>query len=208
VRAESHGSGTGMTQRLLLAMAVALGLPASALAQAPAVRCDVVVQSQAGGMIEVLSATQATAPPQITWRPASSSLGAELLVGFQGSSLAALGEPSGVHIRFPIEPRQPPESTTLNIRTQNGRYWRFVGQAVEQGAPDAAYVEFGQDLAYGRAMLSAIADGQTLTISVEHYDRTVGSTTFGTTALRARDVLLAQARRKFETADPAMCKRF
>jgi hypothetical protein len=196
-----------MKQRRLWAMALAMGLPGSALAQAPAVRCDVVVQSQSGGMIEVLSADKATASPQITWRPASSSLAAELLVAFQGSSLAALGEPSGVYIRFPIEPRTPPESTTLNIRTANGRYWRFVGQAVERDAPDAAYVEFGQDLAYGRALLSAISDGQPVTISVEHYDRTVGSTVFGTAALRARDVLLAQAKRKFETADPAMCKR-
>jgi hypothetical protein len=196
-----------MKHRVLLAIAAALVLPASALAQAPAVRCDVVVESQAGGMIEVLSGAQATTPPQITWRPASSSRAAQLLVAFQGSSLDALGEPSGVYIRFPLEANTPPESTTLNIHTQNGRYWRFAGQAVEKDSAEIGYVEFGEDLAYGRALLSAIADGQPVTISVEHYDRTIGNTLFGTSALRARDVLLAQAKRKFETADPEMCKR-
>jgi hypothetical protein len=190
-----------------LALGLGLGASGTVLAQAPAVRCDVVVQSQAGGMIEVLSAAQAAAPPQITWRPAASSLRAELLVAFQGSSLSALGEPSGVYIRFPMEAGSPPESTILNIRTQTGRYWRFVGQAHERGAEDYGYVEFGSDLAYGRALLSAIADGLLLTISVDHYDRTGGATTFGTAAQHARDVLLDVARRKVEAGDPTMCKR-
>jgi hypothetical protein len=190
-----------------LALSLGLGASGAALAQAPVVRCDVVVQSQAGGMVEVLSGAQASAPPQITWRPAASSLRVELLVAYQGSSLTSLGEPSGVYIRFPMEAGAPPESTILNVRTQTGRYWRFVGQAHERGSQDYGYVEFGADLAYGRALLSAIADGLLLTISVDHYDRTGGVTTFGTAAQRPRDVLLDQARRKFEAGDPAMCKR-
>jgi hypothetical protein len=191
------------------AMALGLGFSASgaALAQAPVVRCDVVVQSQVGGMIEVQSGLLASAPPQITWRPAASSLRVELLVAFQGSSMMSLGEPSGVYIRFPMEAGAPPESTIINVRTQTGRYWRFVGQAHEKGSEDYGYVQFGADLAYGRALLSAIADGLPLSISVDHYDRTGGATAFGTASQRARDVLLDQARRKFEAGDPTMCKR-
>jgi hypothetical protein len=190
-----------------LALSLGLGASGAAQAQAPVVRCDVVAQSQAGGMIEVVSGAQASDPPRITWRPAATSLKAELLVAYQGSSLTSLGEPSGVYIRFPLEASAPAENTILNIRAQNGRYWRFVGQAHERGSEDYGYVEFGPDLAYGRALLSAIADGLPLSISVDHYDRTVGSTTFGTAAQHARDVLLDQARRRFEAGDPAMCKR-
>jgi hypothetical protein len=42
-----------------LALSVGLGASGAALAQAPAVQCDVVMQSQAGGMIEVRSGAQA-----------------------------------------------------------------------------------------------------------------------------------------------------
>jgi hypothetical protein len=190
-----------------LALSVGLGASGAALAQAPAVQCDVVMQSQAGGMIEVRSGAQASAPPLITWRPAASSLRVELLVIYQGSSLTGFSEPSGVYLRFPMEAGTPPESTILNVRTQTGRYWRFVGQGHERGPEDFGFVQFGAELAYGRALLSAIADGLPLSISVDHYDRSLGNTVFGTAAQHARDALLEQARRKFEAGDPAMCKR-
>ena len=173
-------------------------------------RCDIVVQSQAGGVIEMISGltTKAglPAPPPVTWRPAASSGAAELVVAYQNAAPAGLGEPSGLYIRFPIEPHTPPDSTVLDIRSANGRNWRFPGQAVEQGPGDTAFVEFNEDLAYGRALLGAIADGQTVSISVQHYDRAVGSVTFGTASQRPRDLLVAQARRKFETGDPASCQ--
>ncbi len=176
---------------------------------APAKRCDIVVQSQAGGVIELISGLNTKAglpaPPLITWRPAASSGAAELIVAYDKAVATGLGEPSGLYVRFPIEPNTPPEGTILDIRA-NGRNWRFPGQGVEQGRSDTGFIEFGEDLAYGRALLSAIADGQLLSISVQHYDRAVGAVTFGTASQRPRDLLVTQAWRKLETADAAACQ--
>jgi hypothetical protein len=125
---------------------------------------------------------------------------------YAGSPLTGLGEPTGVHLRFRIPENTAPDSATVFIRSANGRAWRFVGQGLEHGADDAAFIEFGDDLVYGRALLGALADGQDLTVSVERYDSVGGATQFASANLRARDALLAQARRKFEAADPTMCK--
>jgi hypothetical protein len=189
---------------LLTALALAVGGPA--LGQSAKTQCDIVVQSQAGGTIEVVSAAQLAAAPRIVWRPTPSNGRLELLVAFQGATLAGLGEPSGVLVRFPLDADDLPDGVTLNIQSRNGRQWRFKGQGRDPGG-DTGYVAFGQDLVYGRALLGAIADGQEISISVERYDRIVGSTAFNLENLRARDALLVQARRKFEGADPAMCTR-
>jgi hypothetical protein len=190
----------------LAALLLAVTLSGPALAQsARAKSCDVVVESQTGGVIEVMSGATLTTPPRISWRPTTSSRAAELWVSYKGGTLDALGEPSAVMIRFPVEENGRAENTTLNIKIPNGRNWRFAGQGLVKGAEDLAYVTFGDDLIYGRALLGAIADGQTLTISLERYDGVAGSATIGTANLRARDVLLAQAKRKFEAADPASC---
>jgi len=189
----------------------ALALITAGSARAASLQCDIEVGSAAGGIIEVISAPSTpdaprTAAPTILWRPSASGRKTQLIVAYQGSTLEALGEPSGVHILFPIEPRSAANSATLAITSPNGRTWRFVGQALEPGTDDTAYVEFGESLVYGRALLGAIADGQDLTIAVERYDRVGAGTKFGLSNLRARDALLAQAKRKFENADPAMCK--
>jgi hypothetical protein len=188
------------------AAVMTLCIGGTAWAQTQTTRCDIVVQSQAGGMLEVISAAQLTQPPQVIWRPTPSNGRLELLVSFEQATLESLGEPSGVLIRFPLAADDLPEGIALNIQGQNGRQWRFKGQ-VRDPQGDSGYVSFGQDLVYGRALLGAIADGQGLTISAERYDRVVASTTFGLANLRARDALLVQARRRFEAADPAMCTR-
>ena len=180
-------------------------------AAAATVECDIIVQSASGGEIEVFSgATTAgaprTAPPTIIWRPASNSRQTQLMVAYEGSTLAAFGEPSGVHIRFPIEENSTPDSGTIVVASPNGRTWRFVGQALERGSNDTAYVEFRDTLVYGRALLGAIATGQDLTISVERYDRIGSGARFATANLRARDALLALAKRKFDAADPESCR--
>lgn len=193
----------GMRLGWLLSI-LAFGRPA--FAQAPVTQCDIVVQSQAGGMIEVISTGKLTESPQIVWRPTPSNGRIEMLVFFPGDALAGLGEPSGLLMRFPLAASDPPDGVTLAIQSHNGRQWRFKGQTRDRDA-ESGYVAFDQSLVYGRALLGAIADGQGLTISAERYDRIMGSTTFGLENLRARDALLVQARRKLEAADPAMCTR-
>jgi hypothetical protein len=195
----------------LALLSAALAWIGAGQAGAAALQCDIVVQSQTGGQIEVISAPQAPgapllAAPRIVWRPMASSSRAQLWVSYEGSTLTSLGEPTGVHFSFRIPEKTAADSATLFVKSANGRNWRFVGQGLERGADDAAYVEFGEDLVYGRALLGALADGQNLTVSVERYDAASGGTLFESADLRARDALLAQARRKFEAADPTMCK--
>ena len=156
-------------------------------------------------MIEVVSGDQLAAPPRIIWRPTPSNGRIALLVAFPGT-LDTIGEPTGVLIRFPLDANDPPDGVALAVTSQNGRAWRFTGQVKDPGG-ESGHVEFDDKLVYGRALLGAIADGQRLTISAQRYDRTVATTLFGLEDLRARDALLAQARRKFEAADPSVCSR-
>jgi hypothetical protein len=195
---------------LFTGLALLVASPAAAQIPAPPTKpqttqCDVVLQSQAGGMVEVVSGAQLSAPPRIVWRPTPSNGRIELLVAFAGT-FDNIGEPAGVLIRFPLDANDPPDGVALNITSQNGRAWRFTGQAKDPGG-ETGHVEFDEKLVYGRALLGAIAAGQRLTISAQRYDRIVGTTLFSLEDQRARDALLAQARRKFETADPTVCKR-
>lgn len=184
----------------------ALTVCGPALAQPAKTQCDIVAQSPSGGMIEVVSAAQLTALPRIVWRPTPSNGRIQLMVAYQGSTLAGLGEPSGLLIRFPLDTDDLPDGVTLSIQSQNGRQWRFKGQGRDPSG-DTGYVAFDEDLVYGRALLGAVADGQRITISAERYDRVVGSTAFSLEDLRARDALVVQARRRFEAAGPADCVR-
>jgi hypothetical protein len=190
----------------LTALLFAGALAGPALSQtAPIKPCDVAAESQTGGLIEVLAGATLATPPQISWRPPTSNRAAELWVSYRNATLSALGEPTGVMIRFPVEENGRAENTTLNIKIASGRNWRFAGQGLDKRAEDIAFVSFGDDLVYGRALLGAIADGQTLTISLERYNQVMASATLGNANLRARDALLAQAKRRFETAIPGTC---
>ncbi len=198
-----------MIFKLLTGFAFASVLAGSAAAST--VECDIIVQSATGGELEVFSGQTVPgapriAPPTIIWRPASNSRQTQLMVAYEGSTLTALGEPSGVHIRFPIEENATADSGTIVVTSPNGRTWRFVGQALERGSNDRAYVEFGENLVYGRALLGAISTGQDLTISVDRYDRIGNGARFASANLRARDALLALAKRKFDAADPESCR--
>jgi len=197
-----------MNERDFLAGLIALAWMGAASVSSAQTRCDIVVQSQSGGQIEVLAdGPVAGAPhPRITWRPLASSPRAQLWVSYKNSALTGLGEPTGVHFSFRIPEKTAPESATLFVKSANGRTWRFVAQGLERGSDTIAYVEFGDDLVYGRAVLGALADGQDLSVAVERYDAVSASTLFASADLRARDALLAQARRKFEASDPTMCK--
>ena len=136
--------------RLLIIPALALAAPA--FAQAPVTQCDIIVQSQAGGMIEVISTGKLTEPPQIVWRPTPSNGRIEMLVFFPGDAGAALGEPSGLLMRFPLAASDPPDGVTLAIQSRNGRQWRFKGQSRDREG-ESGYVAFDQTLVYGRALL-------------------------------------------------------
>jgi hypothetical protein len=198
--------GNPMKRSALTACVAGFALFAgSASAQTRATQCDIVMQSQSGGMVEVTTTAQLAAPPRIVWRPTPSNGRIELLVAFEGT-LDNIGEPRGVLIRFPLEANDLPEGIAVNVQSGNGRTWRFTGQTRDEGG-ETGHIEFDDKLVYGRALLGAIADGQRLTISAQRYDRTVGATMFGLENLRARDALLAQAKRKFDAADPSVCTR-
>jgi len=198
-----------MNQRGILAGMISLAWIGAGHAGAAETRCDIVVQSQTGGQIEVLSDWRVAGTPpalRITWRPLASSPRAQLWVSYQNGALTGLGEPTGVHFSFRIPEKTAADSATLFVKSAKGRTWRFVAQGLERGSDTVAYVEFSDDLVYGRALLGALADGQDLSVAVERYDAVSAGVQFASADLRARDALLAQARRKFEAADPTMCQ--
>jgi hypothetical protein len=200
----------GMNRLIFLPLVISLAWIGAGRAGAAETRCDIVVQSQAGGQIEVLSDWPIAGAPQpaprITWRPLASSPRAQVWISYQNGALTGLGEPTGVHFSFRIPEKTAADGATLFVKSANGRTWRFVAQGLERGSDTVAYVEFGDDLVYGRALLGALADGQDLSVAVERYDAVSASTVFAAADLRARDALLVQARRKFEAADPTMCQ--
>ena len=198
--------------RRMLALAVA-GLPlwfaGTALAQpaaAPPGTCDVVAQSQVGGLVEAVTAGAKAAPAHVVWRPPASNGRIEVLVSYHGP-LDNIGEPDGVLMRFPLDPNDPPDTVALVVTSTNGRQWRFTGQVRDPGGDATGHVEFDDKLVYGRALLGAIADGQKLSIVAERYDRTLATTLFSMDNQRARDVLVAQAKRRIESGDPTACPK-
>jgi hypothetical protein len=194
------------------AIALALGLIGPALAHAadaPAKSCDVVVQTRNGGLLDILPAPRPPAGPggasQIVWRPPSSGPALELWVVYPPGTLVRLGEPSGLIVGFQTQPNLPTDGVMLIVKTQNGRSWRFTGKMIEFGKDGEARVKFDQDFAYGRGLLGAIADSQSLSMSVEQDNQVIASQSFVLTNIDARDRLLAQARAEVEGTQPGSC---
>jgi hypothetical protein len=185
-------------------------LLAAAPASAATMQCDVVVQSQSGGEVEMRSSPQPegaprTVLPTVIWRPAPSNSRVAFWVAYHPDTLTELNEPYGVLIEYALAAKAAAPSSAVIVRDQKGRVWRFTGKAAENKTDDVADVEFGTEFPYGRALLGAIADGQPLTMSVERDGLVVSTTQFGSGAIRARDLLLAEARKKFQAADPMFC---
>jgi hypothetical protein len=185
--------------RLALGLIAALtATAAQAQAPAPEDKCDIVVQSRTGGLIEVTPA-KASAQGQILWRPVGSGPGLILLVAYPPASLARFAEPSGVVILFQPKDQANPETLSVQVKTRNGRAWRFSGPAIAF-SKDEARIAFGQEWPYGRGLLGAIADGQDLTMAVQENDQTLNQESFSLGNIDARDTLLAQARARFTGA--------
>ena len=191
-------------------MRVLLGLTAVLLAAAteaqaqPAVpapsgdKCDIVVQSHTAGLIEVTPA-KASAQGQILWRPVATGPGLILLVAYPPADLARLAEPSGVVILFQPKDQDDPATLSVQVKTKNGRAWRFSGQSIVF-AKDQARIAFGPEWPYGRGLLSAIAENLDLTMAVQDNDQTETQNSFVLGNIDARDTLLAQARARFAGA--------
>lgn len=195
----------------LSALAASALLLVSAPAYATTLQCDVVVQSQSGGEVEMRSSPQPdgaprTVLPTVIWRPAPSNTRVMFWVAYHPDTLTELNEPAGVLIEYALAAKAAAPSSAVIVHDQKGRVWRFSGKAAENKAEDVADVEFGPEFPYGRALLGAVTDGQPLTMSVERDGLVVSTTQFGSNAMRARDLLFAEARKKFQAADPQFCR--
>jgi len=189
-----------------LTVALALGATQATAQQAqPAKDCDVVVDSRAAGAIEMRPAPEeGSASSQIVWRPVASGSSVLLLVTYAGPT-AHLNEPRGVFIEFRVKADLAPDSTTVSVKAANGRSWSFEGKSIAFGKDNRAQVTFGPEWTYGRGLISAIANNQSLTISVQQDGRAIAGESFALSNIDARDLLLAHAQAKFR-ADPAACR--
>ncbi len=164
-------------------------------------RCDVTVQSSTAGTIEVV--TGESAPwdrrrrAQVSWRIASSNRTMELWVGYSGDSLTALGVPRGMHIELTPRAAYARPATVAVVATPDGHRWPLEDSegdyALARGSPD------------GQSLLSAVADGQRFTVTIERDGKALTTAIFNQVDTAARAALLARARRKIEASDPTVC---
>jgi hypothetical protein len=194
----------------LAALALAFAGPAGAQtppATPPQPKCDVQVQSRTGGAMEIAPAGQVkgVTHPELVWQPVGTGPGVLLFVTYPASGLAQMDEPDGLLIRFRTHNNRGADSLSVVVKTRGGRAWRFDPPMVTADSGEQAHVAFGLDWPYGRGVLSAIADSQPLTVSVEQDGQAVASETFILSNIEARDSLLAAARAKFQALDPAVC---
>jgi hypothetical protein len=203
VLAAKLGFDSLMNAAILAASAFAgatfAALAAPALAQTPAARCDVQAQSRIGGAMEVApaAAIKNATGPQLIWQPMGSGPRVVLFVTYPASALAHMDEPNGVLIRFRIPANHLVESLSLSVKGRDGRAWRFDGATIVKDSDDWAHVAFGLDWPYGRGVLSAIADGQPLAVSVDQDGQSLASESFALSNIDARDSLLADVRAKY-----------
>jgi hypothetical protein len=191
---------------VLAALTVASPALAQAPPSAPTPKCDVTVQSRTGGAMEIAPAqAKGATGPQLVWQPVASGPGIQLFVIYPAEGLTRMDEPNGVLIRFRTQSNRGTDMLSVVVTTRGGRAWRFDPPTVVSDSSESAHVAFGLDWPYGRGMLSAIADNQPLTVSVEQDGQTLASDSFALSNIGARDALLAQARGKFQALDAAVC---
>jgi hypothetical protein len=149
------------------------------------------------------AAVKGATGPQLIWQPMASGPRVVLFVTYPASALAHMDEPSGVLIRFRAPTGHPVENLSLSVKTRGGRAWRFDGATIVKDSDDWAHVAFGLDWPYGRGVLSAIADAQPLTVSVDQDGQSLASETFALSNIGARDDLLAAVSAKFHAVQSA-----
>lgn len=197
-----------MTRLGLLAASLALGSTGAARADQtpPAKACEVQVGSRTGGAIAVVPASQvkgATAP-QVIWQPIATGPGVILQITYGDGGLAHMDEPKSVLIRFRTSGARA-DSLSVSVKARGGRAWRFDSSSIVADPDNQAHITFGLDWPYGRGVIAAAAEGQPLSVSVEQDGQVLASSAFGLDNIDARDTLLAQARARFQAADPAFC---
>jgi hypothetical protein len=116
-----------------------------------------------------------------------------------------MDEPSGVMIRFRTHANLNPDTLSVLVQARNGRSWGFDGKVIKSDSDVQAHLAFDLDWPYGRGVISAVADAQPLTISVQQDGVVLETESFGLSNIDARDSLLAEARTKFQALNPASC---
>jgi hypothetical protein len=194
---------------LLLAAGVGRAQTVSApppAAQPAAKPCAVTAQSRTGGAIEIMASVPGQAPgAQLVWQPVATGPGVILWITYPASAIARMDEPSGLLIRFRVPANTNLERVSVQVTARNGRAWRFDGKSIKADGADAAQVAFGLDWPYGRGLISAVAEAETLTVSVQSDEANLDKESFALSNIDARDLLLAQARAKFKALGATSC---
>ncbi|HUO21145.1 MAG TPA: hypothetical protein VMU59_01355 [Caulobacteraceae bacterium] len=196
---------------VLAALALGLAPPALAFAQSPTsanqpLPCAAQAQSRTGGVMEIVAAAPGQPPgPQLVWQPVATGPGVTLWITYPASALARMDEPNGVLIRFHTPANVNLDTLSVAVKAGNGRAWRFDGKTITAGPNNTGQVAFGLDWPYGRGVISAVAESEPLTVSVEGDDSTLAKESFVLSNIDARDSLLAQTRTRFQALGAAAC---
>jgi hypothetical protein len=191
-------------KKLMLAATVAT-TPMAVQADPPpkaSVYCNVRLQSDDGVRVMVL--TGYTENSQINWiQPQADPLTVSLIyVGGTDSPIAGSAE-----LKLVDKPTAPLTAVFHGPR----RSWSISMQAhdyAREGPPDVrASAPIDPTKSDGREVAAAIASAEPLTVSIEGNGSVIYSAALSPSRLATRDRLIAEARAKAASADPAWCKQ-
>jgi hypothetical protein len=187
-------------------------------------RCDITESSAAGGVVQVLT-EDSPAPGwpkeikralklQLLWRPPPSPQSPQLVVGYAGATLQDMGnEPSGGHIRFRISPPATADDTRVVLGLPDGQTFLLQGDDLHYGQDYGSDDESRpvMDVAFGPRdgawpkIRSVLMERGRLEVKLMRHGELMAETVFDFSNLKARNALLAQARRKLAASDPQVC---
>ena len=201
----------------LVAVLASNCIGADAVAGSP-MRCAVTERSPGGGVVNVYT-DETPAPswapflrnPQISWRPPPAPNSPRLVLGYATATMAEMGDPSGGHITFGLEPPSGEDDTQVILSLPGGEsvtlQGRDLGYGFDYENDDASRpvmaVAFNQRT--WPKIEPAIVEGKALVVELLRHGHMLAKVEFDFSNRAARDSLLDLARRKVALADPEVC---
>jgi hypothetical protein len=200
-------------------------------AQAGRTFCQIDVNSQKGGRLEVITwdygpaslklmhdnPTVRMMPPPVTilWHPPSTGTSMDLVFSYDGSDLAKLDAATEATTSFAPIDGVKPEKYASTVTSDGARTWQFAGAQTDE-VTNQMWVTLADDVspeaftnarsAPDRVSVLALGGNKHLTITVNGGHQSDLSASFDTSATESRDQLLAYARHLVETQDARVCR--
>jgi hypothetical protein len=189
-------------------LALCLSLFFGSFANSTPLQCDTPLHSKGRDSIEVVTGYQnptVASGAQVYWHPAPSSAPIDLTIVYLGANLDALGSPSGGHVDISAGIVKPGTANSVSIRILGGESWQFpIHEATFNPYRQKIYqIGFFQGKHMG--LISAIGQGKRIEIDVNNDGVLQKRVTFDLSHTRIRDALLASAKSRIVSHDPAVC---